>query len=724
MKACARAPGEATPARGAGGTIAALRASPGSWGARPVLVYGFDDLTRAQFELIRTLGEAARVVIAVNYSDREALNARARLAAQLDDELPIESTHVLDHDPSYTARESLRHLDRGLFEPGSGRVAIDGAVTLLECAGELGEAEAIGGRIAALLAVGVSPDAITVVVRDPARRGPLLGRVLRRLAIPAAVEASVPLAGTAVGGSLVALCRAVAADDPEALRVHLRADPSTPPGVGDTLELTIHRERPATIDEAVGGWSRPPRHLAAVRAARPGAERMRALALIARELAESPHAQVAPLAGDGAAGATPFEPTELRAAAVAAELFTELAEVGALPGCDPPDLEAAAEALESATVRLWRGPAEGRVRVLDPYSVRAGRARHLFCAGLQEGEFPRRSPGDPLLGDERRARLGIASLARRDPLDEERYLFHACVSRPTEHLYLAWQAADDDGAPAARSPFIDEILDLLGPDSETAERELVVRRGLEQVTFELDEAPTAPELARARALSGPRIAEIKPGPLAVPAVLDELATRELLSASTLEQWIECPYRWFVEHELSPQRLDPQSDALRLGTVAHDALERLYARPPGDDSIPRPADVERWRARLAELLDEVAAEQGMRPGTPPDSIALARLARPDRLLSGRGGGSRDRDAPPGRPARGRVRLRRRRRRAARDRRREAAGTDRPHRPLPRRLGGAGSRLQDRQGGRRAQDAGDAAESSSFSSTSSPPANSSG
>ena len=161
-----------------------------------MLVYGFDDLTLAQFELIRTLGEAARVVIAVNYSDREALNARARLAAQLDDELPIESTRVLDHDPSYTARESLRHLDRGLFEPGSGRVAIDGAVTLLECAGELGEAEAIGGRIATLLAVGVSPDEITVVVRDPARRGPLLGRVLRRLAIPAAVEASVPLAGS------------------------------------------------------------------------------------------------------------------------------------------------------------------------------------------------------------------------------------------------------------------------------------------------------------------------------------------------------------------------------------------------------------------------------------------------------------------------------------------------------------------------------------------------
>ena len=264
-KACARARGEATPARGPAATIAALRASPGSWGGRPVLVYGFDDLTRAQFELISDARRGGprswspSTTPTVTRSKRERGSRPSSTTSS-----PIESTGELDHDPSYTARESLRHLDRGLFEPGSGRVAIDGAVTLLECAGELGEAEAIGGRIAALLAVGVSPDAIAVVVRDPARRGPLLGRVLRRLAIPAAVEASVPLAGTAVGGSLVALCRAVVADDPEALLASTCAPiPSTPPGVGDTLELTMRRERPATIDEAVGGWSRPPRHLAA-----------------------------------------------------------------------------------------------------------------------------------------------------------------------------------------------------------------------------------------------------------------------------------------------------------------------------------------------------------------------------------------------------------------------------------------------------------------------------
>ena len=95
------------------------------------------------------------------------------------------------------------------------------------------------------------------------------------------------------------------------------------------------------------------------------------------------------------------------------------------PAATPPDLEAAAEALESATVPLWRGPAEGRVRVLDPYSVRAGRARHLFCAGAPGGRVPppiarrpaarRRAPRparNRLAGPPRSARRGALPVSR------------------------------------------------------------------------------------------------------------------------------------------------------------------------------------------------------------------------------------------------------------------------------------------------------------------------
>jgi RecB family exonuclease len=641
-------------------TVAAIRPRPDAWQDRPVLVYGFDDFSRAQVELLAELGRSSEVAIAVNYGDREALKALAPLVGELRHDLGAEVATELGHDPTYTDRESLRHLDRWLFESGAPAREPDDGLVMLECAGELGEAETIAAEIARLLAEGVPAEEIAVVTRDVADRGPVIGQVLARFGVPAAVETSVALDRTAVGRSLVALCRAASADgQPADLLSHLRADPAMSTGATDWLERRIRREQPRSVDEAIAGWERPPRHLAAVRTAVRPAARIRVLAGVAHELAEAPHRAAAPVsAADG--GIAPFDPLELRAAAVAADLLEELAGIGDLPRCRPPDLLQAAEAIEAARVPLWRGPADGRVRVLDPYRMRAGRARHLFCAGLQEGEFPRRSAQDPLLSDERRSRLGIPALRRRDPQDWERYLFHACVSRPTQRLYLSWQSCDDEGAPAARSPFVDEVLDLVAPDPDATPEGLIRRRGIEQVTFEPGEAPSERELARSLAVRGRDadhraalaalavadevgariLAELtelpdpdrRPGPIVAGAVLDELGARELISASSLERWLGCSYRWFVDHELRPQRLDPEPDPLRLGTVAHQALQRLYADPPGADRIPRPADVGRWKSRLAQLLDDVATEQGMRPHEPADSVAIARLrTQLDRFL---------------------------------------------------------------------------------------------
>src|SRR5205085_8268775 len=110
----------------------------------------------------------------------------------------------------------------------------------------------------------------------------------------------------------------------------------------------------------------------------------------------------------------PFEPLEARAAFAAASTLEELAELEALPGCSPPSPAEAMAALEDVRVPLWCGPSEGRVRVLSPYRVRAARARHLFVASLQDGDFPGTEPTDPLLGDERRTLLALRALARRD----------------------------------------------------------------------------------------------------------------------------------------------------------------------------------------------------------------------------------------------------------------------------------------------------------------------
>src|SRR5204863_3695416 len=121
--------------------------------------------------------------------------------------------------------------------------------------------------------------------------------------------------------------------------------------------------------------------------------------------------------------------------------------------------------------------------------------------------------------------------------------------------------------PAARSPFVDDVLDLLGPSPEQAEADLKLVHGLDRVVFPSTAAPSARELARSLAASGPRITSVKPGPLTSTEVLAALAERDPMGAGTLERWIECPYRWFVDHGLPRQRLDPQSEPMTGGSTA-------------------------------------------------------------------------------------------------------------------------------------------------------------
>lgn len=627
--------------------IAALRRDPDGWGSRPTFLYGFDDLSRAQLELLRGLSRAAEVTVAVNYADRRALAVRAGLLATLTEELGAERALQLPFDADYTTSPTLRHLDRNLFEPDAATVEPDDGLALLESAGARAEAEAIGIEVARLLYDGYDPDEIAVVVRRPDSSGPLLASVLRELGLPVALEASLALGRTCVGTSLIALCRA--ADDEtavEALLSHLRSDPSMPPASVDGVERRIRRGEAQSVATATEHWQRPPRHLERLREAGDGGARLRALARSARELAEGAHRDQAPLAQRSADGSsTPFSPLELRAGVAAAELLAELADVGSLPDCKQPDLGDAIEALESASVAYWRGPTSGRVRILSPARARVIRVRALFCAALADGEFPSSVPPDPLLSEARRRELGNPDLRRVDQADQERYLFHACVTRPSERLYLSWQSSDDNGGALSRSPFVDEICDLISPGLE------VRRRGPERAVLAADEATTDRGLARALALGGPnldRAAALErlavpaarasailelfeglpdphalPGPLAGPAVLEDLAAREVFSANSLEGWVECSYKWFVEHELAPRRLEPEADPLWLGGVVHRALERLYRDPPGDDSIPRPGDVGRWRRRFAELLEQGAVTKAQSPLNGARRAALSR-----------------------------------------------------------------------------------------------------
>ncbi len=640
-------------------TIAALRAGPDAWRGRPVLLLGFDDLSRQQLELVDALAAAADVLVAITFEPgRSALGARAKLRGDLVEELGGVAEPPLPQGPPRPGAEALHHVERHLFEADPPPIEPDGSLSLLEGAGARSEAELIGRRIARLLADGADPDEIAVTVRAPDRQAPLIGRVLAGLGIPVAPEASVPLAATATGSALLDLL-AIAGGEGSAAQLvaFLRGPARARPDSVDWLERTVMRGRMETAAEALEAWrggelDRRVWELDTIVATRGDRHELtRLLGRIAADIAERPHLRSGVVPSSGPA-------VELRAAAEIARALEEASELGE----HAPATSELAELLAHVRVPLWRGGTEGRIRILSPYRLRATRLEHLFVAGLTDGSFPARAAAEPLLGDDRRGGLGLP--ARSDPAAEERYLFYSCVSRPEACVHLSYPASDESGTPLPRSPFVDEVRSLLSPAAtpdparDPVEAALATRAGPEDVV-PLPEGASAPrDLARALAAFGngaeDRAASLElpaearelalaavaaaresleaataPGPLRHPDVLAELAAERPYGASTLEEYDTCPYRWFVGHELDPRPLGPDPEPLEDGGLVHEVLERLYASPPSDAPSPSPADVGDWTAAAADLVRTVAGERGWDLA---QSQARIRIARFDAVLA--------------------------------------------------------------------------------------------
>ncbi len=641
--------------------IALLGRDDSLWGQRPVFLYGFDDLTANQLELIEGLARRTEVTIAVLFEEgNPALAARAKLLGRLRERIGVAEEDPAQADPGNTDSALLFHLARGFGRPGAERREPDGSLTLLRSAGARGEAETIATEVARLIHGGADPAEIAIALRDPRRRGPEIAAALEADGIATALEAEMPAAATGVGGALGALLEAEFGSGraTEVLR-YLRGPSGFSRGRVDWFERALRRGRVRDAETALRLWvgedGEPPRDLQRLReAARVS------LAALAAEAGELARRMAARPLRDGQDGPPlgPGDGLELRAAAALGAALGELAELGELaPG--PGELAAIVAALE---FRVWSGPVEGRVRIASPYRLRAGRFDHVFVGCMQDGEFPQRDRGgDPFLSDAQRGVLGLDP--RSEGEAEERYLFATCLSLPRRSLFLSYRESDENGAAEPRSPFLDDVRALLappeeGPAPDPAEEAITRGWDLARVVHPLAEAPSEDELARALAAHGPtadadalleaagvggglaerlgeriegarraEAASRQPGPLTNPAVLESLAAIPAFGGTTLEEFDLCSYRWFVGHELRPEPLDPVPDPLVQGGIMHAALDRLYRERPGGDPLPRPGSLEAWTARGRELVAEIAAEREL--GSHPAERAMAR--RVERLL---------------------------------------------------------------------------------------------
>ncbi len=580
----------------------ALRSNPALWGSTPVLFYGFDDLTRLQLDAIETLGKVVgtKVVVSLTFqAGRTAFAGRAATFAAL---APIadEQRELPPRDDYYTplARVALGHLERSLFEPNAERADPSSRVRLLEGGGERAELELVAGEIGRLMEDGVAPEEIAIAARASGTAADLIEEVLSHAGIPYALQRRRPFADTAIGRAHMGLLRcACSGGELRDLLAWLRA-----PGVlervelADALELRARRTGIASARGARALWEERNWPLDTIDRLRESAERG-ALELIQCAMRELQRLFDVPRRGQ-ASVLDAEELDEASALAAGRRALAELRELARLaPGLAPGDPGGLAQALEGVEVLSGERLTPGAVAVLDPLALRARRVRALFVCGLQEGVFPARARPQPFLAEEERRRLAETSGLRlgepHDALAAERYLFYAAVSRPEEVLYLSWHVADDDGEPASRSLFVDDVCDLFTEDLLKGR----ARRPLGAVSPEPPRESTT-STAQARQ---PR-AGSQDRTLHDPQLLQDLR-EHVWSASSLQVWIGCPVRWFVERTLRPGSFDPDAEPLARGGLAHAALKDTLERLRHETGSARLTlgKVARARELLAEAL---------------------------------------------------------------------------------------------------------------------------
>jgi ATP-dependent helicase/DNAse subunit B len=566
-------------------SVDALAAAPNVWGSAPVFVYGFDDLTPAERYALETLSGAARAEVAVSLTwerSRAALMARADAVQALRDQAAevIELPALADH---YAAQSgpALHHLERHLFERESpARLNPGAAIRLLEAGGERAEAELVAAEVLALLQAGVPASQIVVVYRSLRRIGPLVERVFEASGIPIALHRDVPFTHTALGRGVLSLVKC-ALDGGRASAADLLSYLRTPgvldqPETADEVEATVRR---AGIRTAAQALAKSPLRLPELETLRDARDPLQELSRQARQLFSSHRRGLAPVLDLR-------EELDGRALSVLLRSLGELEELR-----ESLDGEELVDVLEHLAVPVEYSPTGEAVLIAEPLEIRASRFRVVFVCGLQESEFPQSGHPDPLLGDDLRRELAAIAPSNgdgvpvhlhphEDALQQERYLFYASVTRATEQVVMSYRSSDEDGGIELPSPFIADVADLLDAGWMARRR----RRLLADVVWAPQEAPTAREQARARALAvdgqacGPGTP--RNGRRAYTLgeeALGHVRHRRVVSAGALESYAECPMKWLVDRELQLDPLRPEPAGMIRGQVVHRVLEELYRR---------------------------------------------------------------------------------------------------------------------------------------------------
>lgn len=593
----------------------------------------FTGLTAAQEAFVLAASSLSEVMLTLTYVPE----LPATLAAEpLIERLITHGATLHNSIPSIEEVPlELAQLEGSLGRAGGSRLRAEGAVILSEAWGEQSEAARITAEVQNALAGGVHPGDIAVVFRDAASHLRELRLAFAEAEVLAEYDVTVPFKASGLGRLLLGILEIRGADLSHRRLMDLLRSPYSPLTHEslDALDAAARRARGggagfsrrwgAAHDPVVSSFLEE--MLAAARAVAGEAAERRWYALISGMLSRARLGQ-----SDTALDA-------LLDAAAARTFIEALRGLSSLPAGEP-SAAGLTTVLQEATIALRSEGRRDHVQVMRAERARGRRYRCVIVGGLTADEFPSRQREDAFSAPEVAASLARHQIdvAPRSSLEQERLLYYQVATRASERLVLSWQSHSAEGRPLRPSIFLEEVLDLyrepltgeLGDDSPPHHLMRIdnfgpgpgapstVRRTLRGRLASRDEGDVAD--ARRRALPARIIAS--------DAVQRLMADREAFSASEIETYLQCPYRWYLERIIRPQELDARIDRAATGRLGHAIMNRFYEEfihNTGQNRVSE-ATLEIARAVYAEVAAREAA--AVRPQSAAESAAARTVVR--------------------------------------------------------------------------------------------------
>ncbi|MCQ2567177.1 MAG: exodeoxyribonuclease V subunit gamma [Mogibacterium sp.] len=331
---------------------------------------------------------------------------------------------------------------------------------------------------------------------------------------------------------------------------------------------------------------------------------------------------------------------DMQAYLVALDLLDQMVEI---MGDEPMDLNEFIDIYTTGLANIEVGvipPTVDGLSMGTMIRTRPRPAKAVVVLGANEGTLPLQPSTEGLFSiDEKKffRDRGFALGTLDDiKMDEENAAMYRMLSKPSEKLYISWSMTDVDGAEAAASPLVDQLIELF-PRIKTDE---LIRKDVISAGWSIDSVNSPRETIRhlinhlkdkntpreMDALTQALIAwfennddeelqimlkaaqdENDPHPIGKKLATGLYGSRDgslSLSASSISSYFDCPFKYFVSKGLRPlEEREFAADSRSIGELYHECLQRIAKRMIDDGEFGR-----RVAECTAEELDEIVSAE--------------------------------------------------------------------------------------------------------------------